>query len=126
MSASSGQLREEAVTFGLGTFASGADPGFAAVVLGEHGVAVSALRADMRNAGFDLKPSASTLDLLGDWDNAFPVLHAAVQRLRERGLESAGAALFRTDDLKPLPPVNLPRQVFCAGANYFKHVVDLI
>jgi 2-keto-4-pentenoate hydratase/2-oxohepta-3-ene-1,7-dioic acid hydratase in catechol pathway len=66
------------------------------------------------------------LELLERWAETFPALCSAVTALRQKGVESAGRALYRVGDLRPLPPVNLPRQVYCAGANYFKHVVDII
>jgi 2,4-didehydro-3-deoxy-L-rhamnonate hydrolase len=67
----------------------------------------------------DLQPSfgedATTLTLLRDWD-------ASLARLRE--LAAAAEALRTTPlaDLRPLPPVQPPGQLLCAGANYFNHV----
>jgi 2-keto-4-pentenoate hydratase/2-oxohepta-3-ene-1,7-dioic acid hydratase in catechol pathway len=64
--------------------------------------------------------SASVLELLHDWDAALPVL----RRLAER-LASTSPAGEPASALNVHPPVDLPRQVFCTGANYRKHVVDL-
>lgn len=113
-------------TFGLGTYSSAGGPAFAAVVLGDEVVAVSALIASMAEVGCAVSSAVSVLELLEKWDCAFPALHSAVTALCAKGLKSAGGSLYRVADLKPLPPVNLPRQVYCAGANYFKHVVDVI
>lgn len=59
----------------------------------------------------------SILSLLENWDAKFALLQAA-------SLDEATAIPLA--QLKIHPPVNLPRQVFCSGANYKKHVIDLI
>ena len=112
--------------FALGTFSSDGNAAFAAVVIDDQAVAVSALVTDMVLSGKAPSSTVSVLELLESWSESFPALCAAVARLKQKGIESAGEALFSVGKLRPLPPVNLPRQVFCAGANYFKHVVDLI
>jgi 2-keto-4-pentenoate hydratase/2-oxohepta-3-ene-1,7-dioic acid hydratase in catechol pathway len=53
-------------------------------------------------------------DLLDDWDKVLPMLAAAAKG------ESAPLA-----SVKPAAPY-VPRQVFCTGANYRKHVIGLI
>jgi 2,4-diketo-3-deoxy-L-fuconate hydrolase len=111
--------------FALGTFSAGG-AAFAAAVIDDQAIAISALVADMTIAGQAPSPTVSVRELLETWSESFPALCSAVARLRQRGIETAADALFSVGNLRPLPPVNLPRQVFCAGANYFKHVVDLI
>jgi 2-keto-4-pentenoate hydratase/2-oxohepta-3-ene-1,7-dioic acid hydratase in catechol pathway len=44
----------------------------------------------------------------------------------QKGEDNQQASIFALDQLKVLPPVNLPRQIFCSGANYKKHVIELI
>jgi 2,4-didehydro-3-deoxy-L-rhamnonate hydrolase len=56
--------------------------------------------------------------LLEDWDNNFPALEAISDTLTP----DHGVALSQ---LRTHAPV-MPRQIFQAGANYHKHVVDLI
>jgi 2-keto-4-pentenoate hydratase/2-oxohepta-3-ene-1,7-dioic acid hydratase in catechol pathway len=92
------------VSFGLGTFAAGDDPGFPGLVVGD---AVLDLRAAFGE-------QVTTRDLLADWDASLPRL----RRLAAGPLD--GAAAFA--DLRPLPPVQPPGQIFLGGANYYRHL----
>ncbi len=93
--------------FGLGTFARD-DDRFAGLVL------------DGRV--HDLRPhcgaGVTTAALLQDWDARLPDLHA----LAAATDRAAGVPL---SDLRPLPPVTPSGQVFCAGANYYTHIVEM-
>lgn len=115
--------------FGLGTFSLAGSPPFAALVLdGERVIAVEALRALAREAGAELPPARSTLELIEAWDLALPALQAAAQALREpqsAAARAASDAMVPMASLKAHPPV-AARQIFLSGANYFKHVVDII
>ena len=57
-------------------------------------------------------------DLLEDWDTAFAVLSDAIVR-------QSGADTIELSDLRSLAPLPDARQVFCAGANYGRHVVEM-
>jgi len=92
------------VSFGLGTFAAA------------DGVAYPGLVVDGRVR--DLRPEfGSTLQMLGDWD-------AVLVRLRE--LAGEGAAGEPLASLRPLPPVEPSGQILCGGANYTKHLHQMI
>lgn len=98
--------------FALGTFSvAGAAP-FAGLVIDGHVTAAGA---------------ESVLQLLQHWDEAFPALRRLADDFRA-GSRSAelreGSA--RVETLRIHPPVHLPRNVYCAGMNYRKHVIDLI
>lgn len=61
-----------------------------------------------------------TLPLFEQWDARWPVLASRIERIRasgEAGLDLAGLVV--------LAPV-LPRQILCAGANYRRHVIDIM
>jgi 2-keto-4-pentenoate hydratase/2-oxohepta-3-ene-1,7-dioic acid hydratase in catechol pathway len=92
------------VSFGLGTFAAadGADyPG---------------LVVDGRVR--DLRPEfSSTLAMLREWDAVLPRLHE---------LAAHGASGEALQTLRPLPPVEPSGQILCAGANYTKHLHQMI
>jgi 2-keto-4-pentenoate hydratase/2-oxohepta-3-ene-1,7-dioic acid hydratase in catechol pathway len=92
------------VSFGIGTFQAA------------DGAAHPGLVVDGRVR--DLRPEFdSTLTMLRDWDAVLP-------RLRELAGEGPkGEAL---DALRPLPPVEPSGQVLCAGANYRKHLHQMI
>src|SRR5436190_16712704 len=61
---------------------------------------------------------ADTLSMLQDWD-------ASLARLRDLAASPprAGAPL---DDVRPLPPVHPSGQVLCGGANYYKHLHQMV
>ena len=63
---------------------------------------------------------SSVMDLLEDWDASF-------EALRRYGAIARGGSVpalpLASLDLRS--PLEYPRQVFCTGANYRKHVVDL-
>lgn len=90
--------------FGLGTFAGRGTPPF-------PGLVVDSTVVDLRPA---FGSEATTGMLLRDWDTNLERLH---------GLAASGAAnATPLADLRPLPPVQPPGQLLCAGANYFRHV----
>lgn len=72
--------------------------------------------------GAGAKPLAgsSVMDILEDWSASLETLHryAAIAR----GGSIPGLAMA---SLNLRSPLEFPRQVFCTGANYRKHVVDL-
>jgi 2-keto-4-pentenoate hydratase/2-oxohepta-3-ene-1,7-dioic acid hydratase in catechol pathway len=93
-----------AQSFGLGTFAraDGTAP-FPGLVVDDR----------VR----DLRPEfTSTLAMLQDWDAVLP-------RLRELGSEPAGEPLAV---MRALPPVDPSGQILCAGANYSKHLHQMV
>jgi 2-keto-4-pentenoate hydratase/2-oxohepta-3-ene-1,7-dioic acid hydratase in catechol pathway len=99
----------DATPFALGTFSTGGAT-FAGLVRGER---VAALAPHLGNA-------VSLRALLGDWDANLPRLLQLSARL---GADDFGHAL---GELRPLPPVTPPGQIFQAGANYRQHVLDLM
>ena len=116
-------------SFRLGTFSiAGCEP-FPGMVLAEHVYAVHALEELCADAGHVLKGTGSVLGLMEFWDSNFPLLRELAYRLSSaeadslaRGVLSRGTPLSQLRIHAPLQP----RQIFQAGANYHKHVVDLI
>jgi 2-keto-4-pentenoate hydratase/2-oxohepta-3-ene-1,7-dioic acid hydratase in catechol pathway len=109
------------VTFALGTFSRGNEGRFAALCLGEQAVPLAAVHGQAVQAGAGWREGATVLELLQQWDAHLP----ALRRLAEALAPAVPAAALPIASLTPHPPVDLPRQVFCTGANYRKHVVDL-
>jgi 2,4-didehydro-3-deoxy-L-rhamnonate hydrolase len=102
--------------FALGTFCVAGGETYAGLVLENQVV-------DLRVAGIGC---ASLLDVLRDWDRSFAAI-------RHVAAEIAGAKppeLMRhvrpIEELRVHAPVERPGTVYCSGANYKKHVVDLI
>ncbi len=97
--------------FALGTFSQADNKPFPGLVLGEKVIPLSSI--------LPLTSTDTMLTLLENWEANFATLQAAIASLDE-------ASAIPLEQLKIHPPVNLPRQVFCSGANYKKHVIDLI
>lgn len=96
------------VRFGLGTFAASDGRPFPGLVLEGERV------LDVRET---FGAEATTLTMLRNWDQALPGL---------RGLAAeARGDLLPLSSLRPLPPVDPPGHLLCAGANYFKHVREI-
>ena len=95
--------------FALGTFAASGGGAFAGLVLEDR----------VADLGEHLGAGATVRALVDDWDGSLPRLQALADRL------APDDAKHRLDDLRPLPPVQPVGQVFCAGANYRQHVLDL-
>lgn len=92
--------------FALGTFSSGVEPAFGAIVIDE--------------TVFPLSPARSIRRLLEHWDQEFEQLQREAESCDE------DRAHFQLAKLRPLPPVMPLGQIFQAGANYRQHVLDLL
>jgi 2,4-didehydro-3-deoxy-L-rhamnonate hydrolase len=106
--------------FSLGTLSRGGGAPFAGVVLEDRVFPVEALQAICERMGVPLSGTASTLDLLVAWEQNFAALSAGVAAGRD---DVASLAL---DELRVHAPILHPRQIFCAGANYRQHVIELV
>jgi 2-keto-4-pentenoate hydratase/2-oxohepta-3-ene-1,7-dioic acid hydratase in catechol pathway len=112
------------VTFALATCSSGGGPAFAALVLEDRVLPIPAAEPFLRRAGLELAAAESVLGLLESWPHNFPLL----QRIANDVQTSELTRYLLGPDAPGLhyhPPVNLPRQIFCSGANYKKHVIQL-
>jgi 2,4-didehydro-3-deoxy-L-rhamnonate hydrolase len=98
--------------FAVGTFSVAGAASFAGIVIDGRVIAAG---------------GQSALDLLQHWDQSLSVLRRLADDFRA-GPNSA-ALRARSAPIQALrihPPVDLPRNVYCAGMNYRKHVIDLI
>ena len=114
--------------FALGTFSAGGSPPFAALVLRDKVAPIHALKPVFEKLGCAPLGSFSILGLLENWEESFTTLQRAAGLLQNDGGKSEEwrNILPPSGQLKFRPPVDVPRQVFCSGANYRKHVIDLI
>ncbi len=103
-------------SFGIGTFSAAGGPAFPGLVLGEEVFALAEIDRRLRAQGQALRGAASTVALFDNWLHDFPLLQRAAEGL------GGGAPLGSLTVHAPVAP----RQIFCAGANYHKHVVDLV
>lgn len=121
-------MTDAALEFRLGTFSVAGSPEFPALVMGDRVYALNALGPLARHMGHLLDGTDSICNLLESWDTNFRALEAVAAQIQEgtlplaRQIIAPGSHVF---GLKTHVPVR-PRQIFQAGANYHKHVVDLI
>jgi len=107
--------------FQLGTFSVAGCAPFAGVVLDQKVIAATALEPICLRAGKPLQHSASLLGLLQAWEANMAALQAAVDDPTITMLPS-----IALDAVQVHAPILYPRQIFCAGANYRQHVIDLV
>lgn len=101
--------------FALGNFARDGETPFLGAVIGELVIPAADIITDTGSRG-----APTLFSLLQDWDRNFEALCAS---LRIRSLESRGIPLTQLRVCAPLPEAG---QVFCAGANYRKHVIEMV
>ncbi len=114
-----------ATPYALGTFSIAGSPPFPGLVLDGRVAALHGLVPLCRTLGGDLRGTASLLSVLDDWAVNEPSLAKAAFWLSEHG-SGAGHGLVDVASLRVHAPLEQPRQFFCSGANYRKHVIDLI
>ena len=114
--------------FALGTFSADGQPPFPALVVQNKAVPIHALKPVFDRLGCPALRATSMLEVLQDWDTSFRSLRRAAEFLcgDHASEEMRRTILLPSERLRFHTPVDLPRQVFCAGANYRKHVIDLI
>jgi len=98
----------------LGTFADDGRAPFAGLVVDGRVWPIGEV------AGLETLAGAPMVELFERWDSAWPMLARQVDALRSQS--PAGLDLA---SLTPLLPV-VPRQIVCAGANYRRHVIEMM
>jgi 2,4-didehydro-3-deoxy-L-rhamnonate hydrolase len=106
--------------FALGTFSQEGQGRFAALSMAQRVFPLRSVHDIASGLGAQWGPGVSVFELLQDWDRNLAVLVALSAELAD-----TGSGALDMGSLRVHPPVDLPRQVFCTGANYRKHVVDL-
>jgi 2,4-diketo-3-deoxy-L-fuconate hydrolase len=109
--------------FFLGTFSIAGSPSFPGLVLDDRVVALKALASVCRQQGIDLRNTDSLITLLEDWTINERALQQVVTHLAK---EDFIAMSVPSKWLRIHAPLEQPRQIFCSGANYRRHVIDLI
>lgn len=115
--------------FRLGTFSIAGCPPFPGLVVADRVYAIHALEELAADLGYGLEGTRSVLDLLESWDKNIPGLQAIAAALSSTTVGSVAQRVLDAGTLLSQLRVHAPlrpRQIFQAGANYHKHVVDLI
>lgn len=113
--------------FAFGTFSIAGAPPFAGLVIHEHVIALHALGQFTRPGVPALTGCDSILDFIQDWGSNL----AAVQQIVALSQDNHAASIALRQAMVPLTLLKVhaplaPRQILCTGANYYKHVVDLL
>jgi len=111
--------------FALGTFSVAGSPSFPGLVMAERVIALNGLVPLCKQLGSELRVAGTLLSLLDEWQRNEPALQRVVAHLAERAGTFAAMSV-PVSVLKVHAPLEQPRQIFCSGANYRKHVIDLI
>lgn len=106
--------------FALGTFSAQDGGRYPGLVLGDKVLSILDLVDAWPEAGLTPTAARSIFDILLNWADNLPRLQDLADRSASANL--SGSAISA---LSVHPPVDLPRQIFCTGANYRKHVVDI-
>lgn len=117
----------DSVPFQLGTFSVNGRKPFPGLVVRERVIALQALQPVLGADETHLSQCASLLDVLDDWPSHFGALRDAVATIASDNPASPLRSQFRPlGELTVHAPLPQPRTIYCSGANYKKHVVDLI
>jgi 2-keto-4-pentenoate hydratase/2-oxohepta-3-ene-1,7-dioic acid hydratase in catechol pathway len=104
-------------SFALGTFSAAGSPAFAGLVIDARVIALHALRERLIGS--------SMFELLEHWEQNLAALAAVVAAFDTPAGAALRACAVPLTQLRVEAPLQ-PRQILCAGANYRKHVIDLI
>jgi 2-keto-4-pentenoate hydratase/2-oxohepta-3-ene-1,7-dioic acid hydratase in catechol pathway len=112
-------------SFRLGTFsAAGCEP-FGGLIVDERALAFNALERFLLREQLDFHCDGTTLSLLDAWERNLPILQRVAEAMHLGGDAALADASVPLSALKLHAPVR-SRNVICSGANYFKHVVDIV
>src|ERR1700730_806640 len=113
-------------SFKVGTFSSAGCRPFPGLSIDHRVISLSALRTGFRTSGLQVSRCASILELLEDWDSNFAALREIAAAIVNGKAPELQQHLCPMDQVRVHAPIPAPRTVYCSGANYKKHVVDLI
>jgi 2,4-didehydro-3-deoxy-L-rhamnonate hydrolase len=116
----------EIAPFKLGTFSVAGGTPFPGLLIENRVLALSALRLSAQTSSQQAGRCATVLDLLDEWEAHFPALQAVAADILEGRAPELQRQLSGLEQVRVHAPIPQPRTVYCSGANYKKHVVDLI
>ncbi len=111
--------------FALGTFSIAGCAPFAGLVRSDYVIALHALNTASDRTGVYLSGADSMQALLANWPRNLAALEHLAAMLDDNDLPDLQAQSVPVSQLRVHAPNPSPRQIFCTGANYRQHVLDL-
>jgi len=121
----SGQSTGVVLMFALGTFSIAGCAPFAGLVRADKVIALHALNAASEQTGMYLSGADSMQTLLENWPRNFAALEHLEALFQGDALSRLQEQFVPVSQLRVHAPNPTPRQIFCTGANYRQHVLDL-
>lgn len=120
-------MAQNSKKFSLATVSAAGCRPFAAVVLDDRAMALGALCEVAGGRASALTATQHLRDVLDDWDENFAALSSMVDKIAsDRALAARFASRSASiDQLTIHAPIAEPRQIFCIGANYRTHVMQM-
>lgn len=113
--------------FNLGSFSIAGSPSFAGMVVEDKVIAIQAFNDHAAELGGKITGAGSMLSIVEDWDRNLPLLNAAAKAYSAGPLSAQlQATAVPVSAVHVHAPIEQPRQIFMARANYRTHVVDLM
>jgi 2,4-didehydro-3-deoxy-L-rhamnonate hydrolase len=113
--------------FRLATCSAAGCAPFPAMLVNDRIYALSAVSNYVREGSHAIEGSdGSMLDVLDHWPENLPRLQAAATALTEGRADTLARLAAEPNALRFHAPIPQPRQIFCSGANYRRHVVQIV
>jgi 2,4-diketo-3-deoxy-L-fuconate hydrolase len=113
--------------FRLATCSAAGCAPFPAMIVNDQVYALSAVSEHLRKKSCSIEGSGgSMLDVLDHWSENLPRLQAAAAALANGQPDTLARSGTAPDAVRFHAPIPQPRQIFCSGANYRRHVVQII
>lgn len=116
----------QATDFRLATLSLAGCASFPALIVGERAYAMRAVSESVKSEHGAIEGCVSMLEMLENWRANLPRLQAAVASLTSGSGNQLAQQGVLLNGLTFHPPVDKPRQIFCSGANYKRHVVQIV
>ena len=108
--------------FALGTFSmAGSAKPFPGIVLDEQVLPIHAVASRLH-----LENCESLQSMLEHWTSVFPAVAGLVREVRAGAFNPPTEALIPLEGVRVHAPIPKPGTIYCSGANYKKHVAELI
>ena len=116
-----------APAFRLATCSAAGCAPFPAMLVNDRVYALTAVNDYLRKESDAIEGSGgSMLDVLDHWAENLPRMQAAAAALANGRADALARLSAATDGVRFHAPIPQPRQIFCSGANYRRHVVQII